>query len=69
MDSDPRLIRLRLNFPIIAAINGVKDKAAISPLRCDCPPLLAIDEVEVSDGLRRSPGFLEFPRLSTIGGA
>ena len=68
MDSGTDMVRLRLNFPIVAAIDGVEDKAAISPLRCDCPPLLAIDEVEVSDGLRRSPGFLEFPCPAAIGG-
>ena len=67
MDSDTDMVRLRLNLPIIAAIDGVEDKAAISALWGDSPSLLTVDEVDIRDGLHRRAGFLEFPRFAAIG--
>ena len=68
MDSGTDMVRLRLNFPIVAAIDGVEDKAAISALRRDCPAFLTVDEVDIRDGLHRRAGFLEFPCPAAIGG-
>ena len=68
MDSNTGLIRLRLNFPVVATINGMKNKPAISALRCDCPPYLTVDKVYVGDVCHRGSSLLDFPRFTTIRG-
>ena len=65
-DCGSGLVGLALNLPVVPTVDGMQNQPSFDPLRGNCPPFGAIDEMECCNWSVRRPGFLEFPRYAAV---